>query len=219
MGRRAKKRTDREKAVGRRGAATNAVRPQQIAVRASRAMRRKAVSWFIDKRLILRFVIPLGALMLGFNIVFLQWLTRGDLFQTYVKMNAELSGSILQAFGDDATVTGTSISSSRFSIDIKRGCEAVQVSVFFVLAVLLWPRSVPLWRRAAGLGVGTFLLVTINLLRIVSLYYTGIYFPSAFEVMHIDIWQPVFIVLALFFWVVWVWWVSQAPAAEPHAVV
>ena len=93
------------------------------------------------------------------------------------------------------------------------------MSAFFIFAVLAWPVPVLWWRRATGLAVGTLLLLTLNPVRIVSLYYTGIYFPSAFEVMHLDVWQPAFIVLALFFWVMWVWWTSRTEAVRTDVAV
>lgn len=47
-----------------------------------------------------------------------------------------------------------------------------------------------------------------------SLYYTGIYFPSAFRTMHVDVWQPAFIGLALFFWVIWMQWVTDTKTVK-----
>ena len=166
-------------------------------------------SWLADKRDVLRFVIVLGVGMGGFNLLFMLWLAPGEFFQAYLKVNAEASAAVLQVLGDDATVHGTSISSSRFSLNIQRGCDGIQVAAFFIFAVLAWPVRVSRWRRAMGLVVGTLLLLMLNQVRIVSLYYTGIYFPSAFGAMHVDVWQPLFIVLALFFWVMWAWWTSS----------
>lgn len=176
-------------------------------------------SWIGNRRQVLWFVVLLGAWMAGFNALFFLWLAPSESFQSYLRLNAEASAAVLHALGDDATVSGTSIISSRYSLDIKRGCEAIQVSAFFIFAVLAWPVPVSWWRRATGLAVGTLLLLTLNLVRIVSLYYTGIYFPSAFEAMHIDVWQPAFIALALFFWLTWVWWISRTEAVRADVAV
>lgn len=175
--------------------------------------------WLAHKRRVFRFVVLLGVGVVGFNILFFRWLSLGEPFQEYLRLNAEASAAVVQLLGDDATVTGTSIISPRYSITIKRGCEAIQVSAFFVLAVLAWPVSVSRWRRAVGLVVGTLLLLTLNLVRIVSLYYTGIYFPSAFEAMHVEVWQPVFIVVALFLWTTWLWWTSRSEAVRRDVAV
>ncbi len=176
-------------------------------------------SWYLDKRGALRFVLYLGVWMTGFNAVFLRWLSPSEFFETYLCLNAEASAVVLQVLGDDASATGTAITSPRFSVNIQRGCEASQVSAFFVFAVLAWPASVSLWRRVTGIALGTLLLVIFNLVRIVSLYCTGVYFPSAFEAMHVDVWPPVFMVLALFLWVMWMRWITESDPVKADVAV
>ena len=192
---------------------------ERIAARRHRALRGGGGSWLMYKRAVLRFVVLLALCMVGFNILFILWLTPSEFFHTYLRLNAGASATVLQVLGDDASVTGTSITSPRFSVNIQRGCEAIQVSAFYIFAVLLWPLPASWRQRAMGMAVGTLLLLTLNLVRIVSLYYIGIYFPSAFEPVHIDVWQPAFIVLALFFWVIWVRWVTRAEAVKADVAV
>ncbi len=156
------------------------------------------------KRRVVKFVLLLAGMMVIFNALFyvfgpLDWV------KTYLALNAEISGAVLRVFGEDAAVVGTSVGSPRFSLDIQRGCDALQVSAFFVFAVLAFPAPVPRWRRVPALAVGVGLLSVINLVRIVSLFYTGIYFPGAFEAMHVAVWQPAFIALGLLFWMTWIW--------------
>ncbi len=165
-----------------------------------------------------RFVGLLALCTLGFNLWFFLGIAKSDFFQSYLQLNAEASALALQLLGDDVSAFGTAISSSRFSVDIQRGCEAIQVSAFFIFAVLAWPIPVTRARRITGLIVGSVLLLVLNLVRIMSLYYTGIYFPGAFEIMHIDVWQPAFIILAVLIWVCWLWWASRIPAVKTHAV-
>ena len=147
------------------------------------------------------------------------WVSPSELFEAYLRLIAGTTAGVLQVFGDDARVTGTSIFSSRFSLNIERGCDAIQVSAFFVFAVLAWPASVSRWRRATGVALGTLVLLTLNLVRIVSLYYTGIYLPGAFDRLHLDVWQPGFVVLALLFWMIWVQWVTRTETARPDVSV
>jgi len=37
----------------------------------------------------------------------------------------------------------------------------------------------------------------------VSLWYTGIWYPSIFEIMHVEVWQMLFIALPIVFWLIW----------------
>ncbi|GAG21353.1 unnamed protein product [marine sediment metagenome] len=65
--------------------------------------------------------------------------------------------------------------------------------------------------------IGCSLLLVLNLVRIVTLYLTGLYYRSLFDMMHLDVWQAAFIVLAILFWAGWASWVGRAPARQPDA--
>ena len=181
-------------------------RPEQGRPRASRkasAAPRRGESWYAAKGPVLRFVLLLAGLMAVFNAIFEAWLAHRDVFFKYLALNARLSAAVLRLFGDDASASGQSLASSRYSLSIREGCDAIQASAFFVFAVLAFPSVVSRWSRLPPLLLGTALLLVINLIRIVSLYYTGVYFPSAFETVHIDVWQTLFVFLPLVFWMIW----------------
>ncbi len=80
------------------------------------------------------------------------------------------------------------------------GCDTVDPSLLFLAAVLA-TADVAFRRKISGILIGTVVLLSLNLVRIVSLYYTQLHFPGQFHAMHVDVWQPVFIFLALFFWI------------------
>ena len=166
-------------------------------------------SWFSANRRLLRFLLLFGLSLGGFNAFFYLWLRNGTLFAAYLGLNAELTGVILRVLGDDITVRGLSIGSPRFSMSIRAGCDGIQASALFVLAVLLAPVSVSRLARVGPVVLGTLLLLALNIVRIVSLYYTGIYFPSAFETMHVDVWQGVFIFLPIILWMIWNAWATR----------
>ena len=71
----------------------------------------------------------------------------------------------------------------------------------FVAAVLASP--VVFWRKLPAVVVGVLLLLVLNIVRIVTLYLTGIYLKSVFDIMHLDVWQAMFIGMALMLWAVW----------------
>ena len=181
-------------------------RPQErrrSASRKARAAPRRGESWYAAKGPVLRFVLLLAGLMAVFNAIFEAWLAHRDVFHKYLIVNAKLSAAVLRLFGDDATASGQSVVSSRYSLSIREGCDAIQASAFFVFAVLAFPSAVSLRSRLTPMLLGTLLLLAINLVRIVSLYYTGVYFPGAFETVHIDVWQTLFVFLPLVFWLIW----------------
>lgn len=169
--------------------------------------------WIYAKRPVLGFVLLFGVLMgLFYACTFLPHLNK-KLLPGYMRFNARSSAAILNMFGEGATTRGTTVSSPRFHVDIRHGCDAIAPSALFVAAVLAFPASIR--SKLPAVVAGTLLLAVINLVRIVTLFYTGIFFPRWFESMHVDVWQPVFILLALTFWVIWAWWATRNRLARP----
>ncbi|MGD2109139.1 MAG: archaeosortase/exosortase family protein [Phycisphaerae bacterium] len=167
-------------------------------------------SWLAGKRPVLRFVAVLAAATIAFNAIFYLWFSRLPLFEGYLALNAKASAVILNLFGDNVTINGTSVRSDRFAMDIHLGCDGIQASAFFVFAVLASPLRTSLRARLGPAVLGTILLLAMNLVRILTLYWTGVHYRSAFEVMHVEVWQAAFIFLPLLLWLLWVRWAVRA---------
>ena len=70
-----------------------------------------------------------------------------------------------------------------------------------VAAVLAFPAS---WKsRLAGLGLGILAIQAVNLVRVVALFLTGVYFPRIFDTSHTVIWQTVVILFGVLLWIFW----------------
>ena len=128
-------------------------------------------------------------------------------FPYYLGFNARLSGYILGFLGQDITVRGASIFSPAFSITVKQGCDAIGPTALFICAVLAFPAAFS--KKIAGIVAGTLLLAILNLIRIVTLFLVGLYLPRAFNITHVDVWQGLFIFLAILFWVLWLLWIGR----------
>ena len=208
------RRTDRGR--GRRSARGNEKRPKAF-VRQRTGSREPGASLLTIKRPVLRFVLVLVCLMGVFNVSFLYWISRGPFFEGYLALNADICAAILNALGENAKAIGVQLSSSRYALEIKRGCDGLQASVFFAIAVLASPCRVAMLARLPVILLGTLFLLLFNLVRIVSLYYTGIYFPGMFDIMHVDVWQAVFIFAPLFLWAMWARSVERRSTVRSHA--
>ncbi|MFH1746415.1 MAG: exosortase H [Planctomycetota bacterium] len=175
----------------------------------------KRGSWFQAKRPIFQFVVVLAVLMGLFYASTMTRVFQERIYPAYLQWNAQASAAILRLCGEDARTEGATIVSSRFQVHIKRGCEAIEPSALFAAAVLAFPA--PWRRRLMGVLLGVLLLAIINLVRIVSLYYVGVHAPRIFEAMHVEVWQPVFIALALVLWILWALWATKPKKAPSHA--
>jgi exosortase H (IPTLxxWG-CTERM-specific) len=119
----------------------------------------------------------------------------------YTGFVARLSGAVLGLLGEDITVAGCDVSSPRFAVTIYNGCNGLITSLIFVSGVLAFPAS---WRaKAVGVVAGLLAIQAINLVRIVSLYYIGVFLPDYFDESHILIWQSLVILAGVGLWIVW----------------
>jgi len=102
---------------------------------------------------------------------------------------------------------GDSLTSGDFSIRIRNGCDAIEATAILLCAMLIYPTS---WKnKSIGLLVGLLLLVILNIIRIMSLYFINIYIPSIFDVMHVSIWQVLFIVFPILIILWWIKWSNK----------
>lgn len=128
---------------------------------------------------------------------------------------AKVSSGLLIVLGQDTTVTGASISSPRFSVNIIRGCDAVEPIALYVCAVLAFP--LPFLKRLPGIIVGALILLILNFIRIVSLFLIGVYSPRIFSLTHLDVWQALFIFFAVLLWILWLLWATRSQDLTRHA--
>ncbi len=114
---------------------------------------------------------------------------------------AKVSGTILALFGEDITVNGCQLTSPRFAVTIYNGCNGLITSLIFISGVLAFPARWP--AKILGVVGGLVAIQGINLVRIISLFYIGIYFPNLFNSSHIFIWQSIVILFGVGLWMVW----------------
>lgn len=106
---------------------------------------------------------------------------RRDWLAPYLAAYARMAGAALSLFEKGVVVSGSRID-GRFSLQIVRNCDAIEVNILFACAVLAFPA--PLKRRLVALTAGLCCLVLANVLRICALYFVGVHFPAWFRVMH-----------------------------------
>jgi exosortase/archaeosortase family protein len=170
---------------------------------------------FDAKYPILRFIFIFATLMGAFYFLFLSPFFTNTLSPIYLRFDAKVSAVILNWLGQNVNVIDTNIVSSRFSISIKRGCDAIEPTALFICAIIAF--SAPFWLKIQGIIIGALFLLTLNFIRIISLFFVGIYYPQAFHILHVEIWQLVFILLAMLFFIVWLLWVIRHERGQLNA--
>lgn len=169
-------------------------------------------SWYAGKSPVFRFGLKFGALLvLLYALLATTFFDR--LLYSYLEANAWFANLILNVLGQHSHVTEVTISSPRFAMAIRRGCDAVEPTWLFCAAVVAFPAT--LRHKLLGILAGIVVLQVLNLARIVTLYWIGIHLPALFNSAHLEIWPTIFIITAILLFIAWRGW-SSDPVA-PHA--
>lgn len=160
----------------------------------------------------LKFILFFILLMILFYAIWLSSFFNNAINPFICNTYAFLGSKILNILQQGTTITKNVISSPYFSIAVNRGCDAIEASAIFVAALLAFPAK---WKqKLKGLIKGLLILSVVNLVRIVSLFFIGKYYPDYFEFVHVDMWQIIFIILALGLWLGWVKTISPIKIAS-----
>ena len=161
-------------------------------------------SQWLQKLPVIFFVLGFLVLMVLFYVFWLSSFCQSHIQPHIVSVNARVSSLILNIFGMRTHARNETIFSSGFSISIAKGCDAIEAMALFTSALLTFPAR---WNyKLTGFCAGIVILFTLNIIRIVSLFLTGVYFHKAFEFMHVEVWQVLFILFAIGLWIFWIKW-------------
>jgi exosortase/archaeosortase family protein len=150
-----------------------------------------------------------AGIVLGLLIVVL-----GDDRATWAirRVFAVATSALLNALGNATVVRDADILSNSFGISVVTACTGLFVTGLFLAAVAAFPVS---WRaKLAGAGIGLAALFAVNVVRLASLYYVGMYWRSALEPIHQLVWQSLVIAFAVSLWLLWAGRVSK-PSGGP----
>jgi len=159
-------------------------------------------------RLIVQFI----SLMLGFYVLWIMPFFQETIVANVAKCYAVVSAICLNLFGNSVTAVGDVLSGSQFAMSIKNGCDAIEAIAILLCAMFIYPTSYK--NKIIGLAAGSILLIILNIIRIISLYFVGVYIPSIFDVMHISVWQIIFIIVPMLIVMQWLNWVQLKPVDE-----
>ncbi len=170
--------------------------------------------WRQHRREITFLVLFLAVLGGSFALISLNWV-NDHVIEPFTADVARASGAGLNLLGQQVTLQGTIIQGHRFAVNIRNGCNGVEAMLIYLAAVLAFPAS---WRaRLLGLGLGVVAIQLVNLVRVIALYLTGVYFPKIFDASHTVIWQSIVILFGVLLWILWAnRWATPAPL-EPLA--
>ncbi len=170
--------------------------------------------WKSYRQEIIFITLFVGILGGGFTFISLTPV-NDNLIEPFTGWVAKASGWSLNAIGQGIQMQGTIIRNERFAVNIMNGCNGVETMIIFLAAVIAFPAP---WKaRAIGLVLGSLAIQGVNLIRVVSLFLTGAYFPEFFDSSHTVIWQSVVILFGVVLWIFWANRFALPPKAESNA--
>lgn len=117
---------------------------------------------------------------------------------------ARVSAALLQTFDPDVHAYGVVIQSMKngFGVSIQPGCNGVEACIILVAAMLAFPSP---WKyKLAGISIGVVAVQSVNILRVISLFYLGQWSMKLFEFAHLYLWQALIMLDVLVVWLLWV---------------
>ncbi len=168
------------------------------------------------RRLPGRFLLLFGvSALLGYAFVSLPWIRPG--VQSFDRALVQISGALIHLFGGRAGNGGTILRDpvSGLAIEMKDGCNGINVTVLLCSALLAFPA--PWARKLEGVLLGCTAIQSVNLLRFISLYYLLQYNEAWFDFAHEYLWESLIMLDALAVFWMWVQFVFRKAPVHAEA--
>lgn len=138
--------------------------------------------------------------------------------------------SLIHMVDGDVIATGKTISSrvTGWAVSIEPGCNGVEAVIILASAIFAFPA--PWKHRFIGFGLGFLAIQGLNIVRIISLFYIGLWERNAcvpgaechtvwFEWFHLYLWQALIILDALVVWLIWLRYLPRTAAPARRAAI
>lgn len=135
----------------------------------------------------------------------------------FTALIATLSAGLTQFFDSSVVSNGIILQSvtNGTAVSIQPGCNGVEAMICLTAAIVAFPAS---WKsKLIGLIFGFLAIQTLNILRIISLFYLLQWDKEWFEWAHLYLWQALIILDALVVFIIWVRMLPDTPIEEQAA--
>jgi exosortase/archaeosortase family protein len=157
-----------------------------------------------------------GAALAWVAVIVLAHAFRGHppgMLETPAGLVASLTRTVLNWLGLATLRAGTVLYlPGGFSYDVTIGCTGLLPVAVLAVGILASPGSAAAKRR--GLAVGVPLLMAINLLRLVHLFWIGAKAPNYFDLAHSYLWEATLVLCTFITWLLWSRWAAGTGQGE-----
>jgi len=151
----------------------------------------------------IRFVVLFLVILVSLFLLEIYEPVRQAVVLPFTGLLATVSSWIVQLFDANVHAYGDIIQDTKTmaAIQIAPGCNGVEAMIILLAAIVAFPSSI--WYKIKGLFFGFLAIQSLNLVRIISLFYLLQWNQTWFEWFHLYLWQALIILDALIVWLVW----------------
>jgi exosortase/archaeosortase family protein len=116
---------------------------------------------------------------------------------------------LLQLFGEPVFQDGLFVKNNFVNLEITPASTGIYQIVIFSVGIIAWSGTAG--KSWHGIGIGVFILLGANLLRIISVYYINSIYPDWLPFIQGVFWEGVMVLLVPILWMYWVKRISGDP--------
>ncbi len=134
--------------------------------------------------------------------------------QPFTAMLAYLSATLMQLFDSSVIANGIVIrdAQSGLAVSIQPGCNGIEAIIILVAGIISVPTEFVY--KLKGFVYGFFAIQSVNLVRLISLFYLLQWNRAWFDWAHLYLWQALIILDALVVFVLWLRWLPDPEISD-----
>lgn len=127
----------------------------------------------------------------------------------WTSLLTQVTAFLLSFFDQNVISNGKVLQNAQsgVGVSVEAGCNGVEACLILLAAIFAYPAP---WRlQLMGILAGSLAVQSVNILRVMSLFYLASWERSYFEFAHLYLWQALIMLDVLIVWLVWVRIVAQ----------
>jgi len=162
----------------------------------------------------IRFIVIFLVILVSLFLLEIYEPVRQAVVLPFTSIIATVSSWVVQLFDANVHAYGDIIqdTKSMAAIQIAPGCNGVEAMIILLAAIIAFPA--PWLYKLKGLFWGFLAIQSLNIVRIISLFYLLQWNYTWFEWFHLYVWQALIILDALIVWLIWLRYLPKSAKPE-----
>jgi len=169
-------------------------------------------NYWQEKSPIFKFIAAFAACIVVFYALYYSYPFQDYVKPPILKAQTSIGAILLNLFGLSVAATGDVLSGAGASVKVAGGCDGLEATALLLAAILVFP--IPFKFKWPGLLAGVVVLSVLNVIRIAGLYIVKLYWPNAFDFMHIQGGLYLFSFVTILLMLIWANWALKGYQEE-----